>query len=333
MALSFRILGSGEGDRALFVQADSGKEVTRLLFDAGEGCPGQLQEFEVLSLDHLFFSTLHMEQLCGFPYILRRRTERGSTPNVLWVPPGGAAIMANHFGGYFWSHRSKTRRDWEIRQINEDWVDHSRLSPTDRFSAYHDLSTEPAGEALVTMPHCTVRAILLTHLGPCVAYRVDEASRQVIDSSLLKEHGLTGGPWLQQVKDLSVESGAVTLGEQDRDIGELRALLMREVPGKSVAWLSGAVLDKPSYKGLSTFLHGCDTVIAMAPYVNADLEEARKNGHCTARQMARLAHMAQAGELILMPPNHSTEAMRQPLLEEATAVFEATRFPDITPLA
>lgn len=99
--LRAQVLGTPGGDNSLFVTADSGQGVTRLLFDCGGRTLDSLPFSEVMQLDHLFFSHLHMDHVPGFDEFFRVNFGRTSRENHLWGPPGAARILGHRFRGYW----------------------------------------------------------------------------------------------------------------------------------------------------------------------------------------------------------------------------------------
>ena len=83
MSISFEILGSPGSDNALLVRVDSGQSLSRLLFDCGDGCLQSVPYAELLAIDHLFLSHLHMDHIAGFDYLFRALFNRQSKPYFL----------------------------------------------------------------------------------------------------------------------------------------------------------------------------------------------------------------------------------------------------------
>src|ERR1700740_2472188 len=122
MPLSFQVLGDPGRDNALLVSIDSGQAVSRLLFDCGDGCLGQLPFGEVQAIDHLFFSHLHMDHVGGFDSFFRATFSRRDRPNVLWGPPETARIMQGRLRGYLWNLGYDEPVSWLIRDIHDDYI-------------------------------------------------------------------------------------------------------------------------------------------------------------------------------------------------------------------
>src|SRR4051794_9191705 len=103
MPLSFRVLGGSGSDNALYVTVDTGQCISRLLFDCGDGCPHALETGDLLAVDHLFFSHLHMDHVAGFDLFFRLNFDREVPPGRVWVPPDGTEVLHHRFRGFTWN--------------------------------------------------------------------------------------------------------------------------------------------------------------------------------------------------------------------------------------
>src|SRR5436305_1442493 len=118
MAIQFDVLGGPGDDNALWVEVQTGQSVDRLLFDCGEGCVRHKPVAEVQAVDHLFFSHLHMDHVGGFDSFFRATYNRRDRPNVIWGPPGTAAILQGRFRGYWWNIPHQQPVAWWVRDIH-----------------------------------------------------------------------------------------------------------------------------------------------------------------------------------------------------------------------
>jgi ribonuclease Z len=112
------------------------------------------------------------------------------------------------------------------------------------------------------------------------------------------------------------------------DLAALRATLLVETPGESLAYLTDFILDDAAYDRLVPALRGCTTAICESQYRHADLALALRNYHMTAAQAAELARRAGIGRLILFHLSdryHPAEWLE--LLAEARAIFPETYLP------
>src|SRR5215468_1472864 len=122
MNLTFRVLGTAGNDNALLVQVDSGQAVERLLFDCGESCLSGLALADILAIDHLFFSHLHMDHVAGFDSYFRCNFNRQTKPNRIWGPPETARIVQHRFQGYLWNLHEEMSATWFVSDIHPDRI-------------------------------------------------------------------------------------------------------------------------------------------------------------------------------------------------------------------
>ncbi len=325
MSIRFKILGDPGRDNALLVSVDSGQSLTKLLFDCGEGCLSSLSVSEIKSIDHILFSHLHMDHICGFDTFFRVTFNRESKENHIWGPTETVRIMQHRFRGFMWNLADEISGKWMVHDIDEKKVETKRFEASEAFSECHDEGAKEHDGTIITHPDYSVEAILLDHRTPSVGYIVREKPKHNIDVSRLKKLGLQPGPWIKAVKDTSYEEKNVNIDNKNYDIRELRKSLTVESPGDSIAYLTDFILNKDSFKKLIKRLSGVDTVICEAMYRNSDLEAARKNYHTTSRQSARLAKEAGIGRLILCHISEKYgEQERREMLEESREIFPET---------
>lgn len=330
MAVVFRVLGDAGRDNALLVRVETGQAVHRLLFDCGEGVLSTVPLSEIQSLDHLFFSHLHMDHVSGFDTFFRATYDRTAKPNLIWGPPHTSEILHHRFQGYMWNLQHGQPGAWMIRDVYDDRIDSCRYELGDAFEATQPAGTLPRGNVLLDTPDYTVQALTMHHHTPSLAYILREKPRANINTALLAAMGLPPGPWLAQIKQVREgEEDAVEIAGRRYALADLRRALVEESAGASIAYLTDFLLDDASRERLLPALRGCDTLVCEAQYRETDRALALKHHHMTSAQVAGLARDATAGQLILF---HVSSRYRPAewlaLLNEARAIFPNTAFPD-----
>jgi len=166
----------------------------------------------------------------------------------------------------------------------------------------------------------------MDHMTPSLAYVLRELPRTNVDSARLAALGLAPGAWLQQLKAGS--GGVITIAGVEYDGDTLRAALLSSTPGDSLAYCTDFLLDNTAAARLTPLVAGIDMLFCESQYRAEDAELAQRNFHMTAPQVARLARDAGVNSLTLI---HVSERYRAPelqtMLDEAQAIFPATRFP------
>jgi ribonuclease Z len=329
MSISFQVLGAPGHDNAVLVRVDSGQALHRLLFDCGDGCVHDLSLAEVQAVDQLLFSHLHMDHVGGFDAFFRANYNRISKPNTIWGPPQTGQIMHHRFRGFLWNLVEGQPGRWEVYDIQSDQLIGVRCELHEAFALAHPLGARPHSGTIVDTMDFTITALQMEHLTPSLAYIVREKPRVNIDPAWLAGLGLRPGAWLQRVKERRAdESATLVVDGTAYDLAALRATLLVETPGESLAYLTDFILDDAAYERLVPALRGCTTAICESQYRQADLALALRNYHMTAAQAAELARRAGIARLILF---HLSDRYRPAewleLLAEARAIFPETYLP------
>lgn len=328
MSIQYHVLGEAGRDNALLALVCSGQAVHRLLFDCGDGVLAGLPFAEIQRIDHLFFSHLHMDHVGGFDSFFRCTYNRTVKPNLVWGPARTAEIMQHRFQGFLWNLYQDKEASWRVADVEEGRTAWTRFELAEAFAnAYPDGEEEFTG-VLLDHPDFSVQEVHLEHLTPVLGFVVRESPRLNVDVSRLDELGLHPGPWLKEVKAAPPERTQLEVEGKAYALDELRANLLRETPGDSVAYLTDFLLDKPAYKRLLPALAGVRTLVCESAYREAELELARQNHHLTTRQAARLAAQAGVDKLVLMhiSDRYPREEWGE-LLGEARDVFPNTVYP------
>lgn len=331
MTLAFRVLGGPERDNALFVRVQTGQQIHRLLFDCGAGCPEELTIAEVQVIDHLLFSHLHMDHIAGFDIFFRRVFNRLDRPNCLWGPPGAARILHHRLQGFLWNLAHELQATWHLHDIHPDRISYHTALASEAFATLRPAGERPLAGPLFGHTDYAVFPVQLDHGTPSIGYIVREAPRANVVLEHLAAIGLRPGAWLQQVKQpRRDEPPTVEIDGVCHALADLRAALLVETPGDSLAYLTDFALDaEAELARVGTAITGCRTLICESQYRAADADLARRNRHMTAPQAAALAAHAGVERLVLFHISDRYDRDgRAELLAEARTIFPATDLPE-----
>ncbi|MCV5949140.1 hypothetical protein OFN94_30475, partial [Escherichia coli] len=92
-------------------------------------------------------------------------------------------------------------------------------------------------------------------------YLLRERPRQNIDPHKLEALGLPPGPWLKQLKEPTPTQHSLEVEGHAYGLAALRAALLTESPGDSVAYLTDFRLDKAALERLVPWLRGVQTLV------------------------------------------------------------------------
>ena len=233
MSIFSRILGLPGRDNALLVRIDSGQAVERLLFDCGEGCLSELSVSEVMRVDHLCFSHLHMDHVAGFDSFFRCNYDRDTKVNRIWGPPETARIMHARFQGYLWNLHKTMSGSWLVSDIHPAETRTSRFELNEAFGVAHMAGVELNDGPIIEGEGFTAEAVLMDHMTPSVAYVVHERARANVDQERMAAMGLQPGPWVKELKDAPADASEIVVGGVAHSLDELRNALIVETPGES----------------------------------------------------------------------------------------------------
>jgi ribonuclease Z len=330
MPLTFEVLGQPGRDNALFVKIDTGQSVTRLLFDCGDGCPHALPFADLLAVDHLFFSHLHMDHVAGFDLFFRANHNRDTKPNVVYGPSGTAEILHHRFRGFLWNLvADAVPVGWNVVDVLPDTTREVRFQLNEGFRTAHAVGEWPRSVAVLNSNGFTVEAHLMDHGTPSVAYVVREAARVNVDTDRMKAKGLAPGPWVKRLRGPKAAVGeTIDIKGEAVSLAALQDELLVTTPGDSIAYLTDFRMDAAARKYLAEHLKGVNTVVCECQYRSADRDLAVRNMHMAADEVAMMASAAGVGRLILFHvSDRYTRAEWPELLAEARAIFPNTSFP------
>ncbi len=329
MSIDYKILGRPGKDNAVFIKADSGHALYRILFDCGD-CLGPLTSNDILSLDYLLFSHLHLDHIAGFDSLFRKIYTRSTKPVLLWGPAHTASIVHHRLLGFMWNLLEGVTGIWKINEIQPDLIREVRVETGESFKIVHEEGERRWNLVVLENSDFTIEAVQMDHYIPSMAYILREKTRENIDKDKLEKMGLPAGPWLQQLKTFDPDSGEsmLKLNGRDYSLEKLYDELVRITEGSSIAYLTDFLLDEEGMNRLVPVLQGCQTIICESQYHPRDSDLALKSRHMTSVQAAELAKASGAGELILF---HVSDRYRRiewvDMLREARAIFPQTRFP------
>lgn len=329
MSISFQVLGAPGADNAVFAQVDTGQQVSRLLFDCGEGCLSALSFADLQAIDHLFFSHLHMDHVAGFDTFFRANFDRVTRPNQIWGPPETARILQHRFQGYTWNLHGSMDAAWRVHDLHPGHVGTARFELREAFSQWHDEGERPHAGMILDGSGFTVEMLTMDHRTPTIAYIVREKQRLNLDTSRMASLGLKPGPWVRLLKEAATDTGVMVVDGKSFQVGDLRERLYVTTPGESLAYLTDFLLDEAAIGDLAPRLLRVTSIVCEGQYRHEDEALARKHHHMTTRLSALLAREARAGSLVLF----HLSCRYQPtgwleMLAEARAIFPKTRFPD-----
>ncbi len=331
MSIKYKILGKPGKDNAAMVWIDSGDKFYRILFDCGEDVLSEAAQSDIRAVDYLLFSHFHIDHAAGFDYFFRRNYERENKPVYIFGPEFTSEKIHNKLKGYTWNLLWEPGSVWFVSDILEDAVRTYRFNSSEGFEKKHEVRVDPNINFVFETDDFTVNAVLLNHKIPSAGYRVQEKEFINIDKQSLEALNLSGGPWIEEIKNPNVNPDKeIKVDKKTFTAGYLKEKLLKKTKGNSAAYLTDFLYDPVSKERALKTINGCDILICEGQYSAADKELAEKNFHLTAAQAAEIAKDADVKKLILIhiSGRYNLENDYHKILSEARTIFPETYFPE-----
>jgi ribonuclease BN (tRNA processing enzyme) len=268
-----------------------------LLFDLGAGArlPARLAH----QVSDIFISHAHMDHISGFQWLLRSRLEQLPACR-LYGPPGLAQHISGMISGFLWDRLGEKAPTFLVSELHGDCLQRFRIVVGGRCEA---LGETPVSEGVILdEPGFRIRATVLDHHTPVLAYALEESKAINVRKDRLTALGLEPGPWLAGLKQAVVEGkpdAVITLPDgRERRAAELGEELLLITPGKKLAYATDLDDTPDNRRRLIALAQHAHTLFCEAPFIEADAEQAARCGHLTTRACGEIATAAGVARLI-----------------------------------
>jgi ribonuclease Z len=316
-----RLVNGPFEDPSLFVRFM--REKRAILFDIGNISglsPGDLQK-----ITDVFVSHTHIDHFIGFDMLVRALLRR-EVPLRVYGPADIADCVEGKLKGYAWNLIKEYPLKIEVYCVDGDRTNSSSFYAENSFRRTENCSTEFNGILLKEFPF-TVKALLLEHQIPCLAFSIEEEFHINIDKALLNERELPIGPWLAELKKVIREQrpGETKVAILDRTftLEELRDIATM-TKGQKISYVTDVSLTDENIGRIIEFVRSSDTLYCEAYFLDKDLNRALQRFHLTAKTTGRIAREAGVNHLVAMhfspkyrnqaeaPAEEALEEFRQP---------------------
>jgi ribonuclease Z len=304
-----------------------------LLFDLGD--LHRLPPRKLLRVSHAFVSHTHMDHFVGFDHLLRILLAREKRLE-LFGPPGFIERVQSKLSAYSWNlverfpaalsiKASEFYPDGRLEHATFDCRERFHLVPGDREIASNGI--------LVQEPAFRVRAEVLEHDIPCLAFGLEEMRHVNVLKNRLEARGLRVGPWLTDLKDavLRDDPPETPIRAQCEEgnakqvacltLGELREDMLRIVAGQKIAYVTDADYNRENHDRIVRLAHGADMLFIEAVFLDEDADLARDKRHLTAGQAGRIARDAAVKGLTVFHFSPRYQGREAALRREAEEAF------------
>jgi ribonuclease Z len=319
------------GDPAVYIELKLARR--GLLLDLGD--LHVLPPRKILRLTDIFVSHLHVDHFVGFDQVLRTLLGREQTVR-LYGPAGILEAVGHRLAGHSWNlvDRFATDLIFAVTKIRSEGE-----ATTARFCLKHRFGREgeapvPLHDGILLDDHrLRVRAAVLDHGIPCLAYAVKESAHVNVWKTRLQELGLPVGPWLRELKE-AVLSGApddtptraVAPRSGDGEshalpLGLLKEKVLQVLPGQKIAYVVDAAYTEDNVRRITALTKDADILFIEACFAADESERAADRMHLTTAQAGTLGRLAGVRRLesFHFSPRHASEEAR--LRQEVADAF------------
>jgi ribonuclease Z len=295
-----------------------------LLFDAGE--LHALSSGHLVKVTHVFLTHAHMDHIIGFDHLVRVMLRRGRSIRVYGPAPLGDHL-ASRLGGYCWNLVEGAGGGLllEVFEVDGDRIWGRVLDCGEGFRDPGRRDQGPFRGVLCREPGFQVRAAVLDHGIPVLAYLLEEPRHLQVLKGSLERFGLRPGPWLGDLKEAVLrrmpQDYPIPVSPPQRGplpLGWLQERILRERPGQKIAYVCDARDCEANRRRIVELAQGADLLYIEAAFLEEDRERAEATAHLTAWRAGRLA--AEAGVCKVVPFHLSPKYASNP--EQVTAQVE-----------
>ncbi len=294
-AVGFELLNGVFGDPLLHARLlHAGRS---LLFDLGMG--GRLSARRAHQVNDVFITHAHIDHLGGFLWFLRSRI--GAFPSCrIHGPPGLAGRIQALIDGILWDRVGDRAPSFEVHEWDGHTIRRFRLVAGGELQ---DSGCVPATDGvLLASDAFRVRACLLDHHTPVLAYAFEPHGEIHVRKERLAHLGLMPGPWLNELKR-HVHAGRTSERMRlpdgsERCVDELAEQLVLIRPGKKWVYATDLLDSDQNRRRLIRLARLAHTMFCEARFLARDAEQARATGHLTTKGCGEIAAQAQVARLV-----------------------------------
>ena len=326
-AFVVRLINGPFGDPGLY--AHLRWQSRSLLFDLGRN--DSLTPGELLKVSDAFVSHCHMDHFIGFDNLLRLFLAREKALR-LFGPEGILSCVEGKLKGYTWNLVEGYPLSLEVSEVVSGRVRSARFR-AERGFAREDLGREaPFNGTLVDEDSFAVRAAVLDHRIPCLAFALEEKTRLNVDKDFLGRLGIPPGRWLAELKQ-AIRSGRaddfeITARWRENGLENSRSFALQEIRrlvratvGQKVVYVVDTLFSEENQARIVALARGADSFFCEAPFLDEDRDQAALRFHLTARQAGHLARAAGARRLFVFHFSPRYSGMADRLYHEAATAF------------
>lgn len=328
-----QLVNDPSGDPALYVEFLF--ERRALLIDLGD--ISGLTARKILRLSHIFVSHTHMDHFIGFDQVVRTLLGRSKRLH-LFGPDGFIDQVGHRLSGYTWNLVQHYESDFTV-VATEIRADGTMITAQFRCRTGFQMENKavqqiPANGQLLDEQRFRVRACMLDHKIPCLAFTLEEKQHVNIWKNRLEEMGLPTGAWLQDLKSAVLHAdvhdqhpfrvwwrSGGKLHERHFPLGLLKDRILSISRGQKITYVVDAVYHETNAQRIVALAQDSDYLFIEATFREEERGRAAITHHLTAYQAGVLGHRAKAKRLIPFHFSTRYSGAEECLRQEALGAF------------
>lgn len=312
------------GDPALYVEALHQRDA--LLFDMGDLTP--LSPRDLLRVSHVFVSHTHIDHFIGFDALLRICV--GRDKRIEMVGPAGFIERVHHkLQSYEWDlvDRYETDLVFDVLEVRSPVsAMRARFRFKRAFAREGEVEQRLKDGLVASGNGFEVRAAILDHHGPCLAFALSEQAHANVWRNRLDERGLLTGQWLQALKQAVMEGmpddhPIVLPDGRAAPLAELRDIVTI-TRGQKIAYVTDVADTSHNRSAIAALAEGADTFFIEGRFAAADEVQARDRAHLTTKAAGEIARAAGARKVEAFHFSPRYEGEEERMLSEVAAAFQ-----------
>ena len=277
----------------------------------------------------IFISHAHVDHVCGFPWLLGRRTNIADEVCRIYAPPGFATHFDAMMRCFIWDRVGENGPRFDVAEYHGDhlkWWHFAIGEETQRKE-----STPVSDGLLLQDPLFSVRTITLDHGIPVMAFSLEESPRLSIQQEKVSARGLTPGAWIAELQKQAVAGQWNQLiqipGDQEYTVRDLANQVLDAHPGQKIVYATDFGDTPENRAKLIPFAHRADIFVCETSYLQEDAVHATRTGHMTAQACAEIAQAAQVHSVLPFHFSNRYVAHPERVYQEVKAGFPNVEIP------
>lgn len=291
-------------------------EAHSLLFDMGDS--GRMALRSAHQVSDVFITHCHADHIGGFMWFLRSRIGH-FPPCRLFGPPGLLGHIEGMVRGILWDRAEDRGPRFLVHEWHGDHLKRWRLNAGEGPPVLLEEVATPNG-VIHREPEFQVRAALLDHGTPVMAYAWEPFGKLNVRKAGLAGLGVPAGPWLHELKMAVLRDrpdSLVSPGDgRSYRAGDLAARLLLQAPGEAVVYATDFADTPDNVRRMTDLAANAHTLFCEASFMLEDVDQARRTGHLTTEATARIANAARVQQLVAFHFSHRYARRRDQVYAE-----------------